>query len=256
MKTSELAAKGIYAYRDRPSSYHVQPALLVEVALWKNKDEWGNWNGSETRTSQRVTSRAPKGSRPMHKQGYSGSWLQIGLPILVIEADYRRWEASTDDTRRIITQPYEILREAWDRMHILDLVADGHDGRATEPISRTIEVTVALGDGSATKVDVSLELVRPQNLQDSWNDFVEAMRKDAVAQVEMEMRKAERKAESDRVSADIAVRVTRLFDDGDTTLYDHNGDRYGLRRRGGTTYEVSRETLLKLLELAEKGSTQ
>lgn len=257
MKTSELSANTVYAYKERPSSWASHPAFLVETALWKWADTWGNWGGSETRTQARVWTRAKKGERPGSSAYFHASSWQIGIPLLVVEASDYRFSSEADN--EIVTAPGAILQLALAKMNPLGLFAEGHDGRATGDIKTWTEVQVYLADGSTEMVTVSLKLVRPQSIQKEWSAYVEEARKAAVAKVDYETKRAERQAENDKTAVEIVRRTTALLGDEREASFTLTGERYDLRRDGSgisTTYQVSESVLLKLLALAEKGSSE
>jgi len=255
MKLAELEDKLIYAYRPRTSEDVARPAKVVEPKLWRRDEVWGYWDGAEKRTKQTVVTRAQKGDRAGRSDSWSARSWAVGVPVLIIdEMDYMWVSAKT----RIMELPFVIFAKAWAQMNPHKLVEEGHDGRFTGDISARTTVEVPMSDGSTRSVKVTLEFVRPQALIDGWNSHAARKKEQAEQEILHNEAESRRRAQNNLVASEIRNRVQNLL--GEERL-SSRGERYDLHRKDtssgiSTTYEVSEETLLKLLALAEKGSGQ
>lgn len=257
MKTADLAEGYTYAFVERSTS-DVKAALLLDLALWWDGDQWANWDGGEKRTRARVVRKAPKGSRVARSKSW-GDYFTIGLPFLVLEVwDFSFSERAGDD--RITEDPHAILERARDAMNVMDLVAENHDGRSTERIHSSITLRVPTAKGVARKVTVSLMLARPQQISTGWTTHVETAEREAAAKAATAKRFAEAATKSRAQGQDFVSRITALMGDGDTVRYDHSDERYDFHREWtssgmSSTYQVSAEVIARLLDLAEKGAS-
>ena len=254
MKLIELADKGIYAYNPRTSDRHAQPAQVVEAKLWRRDEKWGNWDGAEKRFKQTVVSRAVKGDRAGRSDGWSATSWAIGVPVLVLNAGEYMW---TDAKVKIAELPYLIFAKAWHQMNPDKLVEEGHDGRFTEESPSRTEVDVRMSDGTVQAFTVTLEFVRPQAILQDWNPYLTEKKAAIERNAAFEAERAEAKRKRDLVAMSIRTSVDALL--GPAERYDNESERRDLHRTSvstGNTYQVSETTLLKLLALAQKGSSQ
>ncbi len=254
MKLVELADKGMYAYRPRTSDKLARPVQAVEAKLWRSDETWGHWDGAEKRTKQYVVTRAVKGDRAGRSDSWTALSWAIGVPVLVLDATDYMW---TKAKVRIAELPYLIFAKAWHQMNPDRLVEEGHDGRFTGEIQQRTKVEVRMSDGGTQLIGVSLEFIRPQALLQDWNSYL-AERKTAIEQdAAFEAERQERQHKRDLTAASIRTAVDALL--GPADRYDNDAERVDLHRTSvstGSTYEVSEATLLKLLALAQKGSSQ
>lgn len=114
-----------------------------------------------------------------------------------------------------------------------------------------------MSDGSTQSFVVRLEFVRPQTLIQEWNSYM-ADKKTAIERsAAFEAERAEKQRRENLRASSIRNKVDALL--GAPDSYDENVERPDLHRKSvstGNTYEVSEETLRRLIALAEKGSSQ
>lgn len=256
MKLGELEDKLIYAYRPRTSDSSAQPAKVVEATLWRRDEVWANWDGSDKRTKETVVTRAKKGDRAGRSDAWTHKNWAIGVPVLVIEEGDHRWHSAGVQFTEL---PFVIFARAWEQMNPDKILDEDHDGRFsfTKKLSSRTTVDVPMSDGTTQSVTVRLEFVRPQTLIEKWNPYIAAKKETAEQERIVKDQQAERRRRSNLTASSIRNKVDALL--GSPGQYDHNAERLDLHRKSSstgisTTYEVSEETLLKLLALAEKGS--
>jgi hypothetical protein len=254
MKLAELADKAMYAYRPSTSDNRAQPAQVVEARLWRRDEKWDIWDGEPKRTRQTVVTRAVKGDRAGRSDGWSATSWAIGVPVLVLDARDYMW---TTAQVKIAELPYLIFAKAWHQMNPDHLVEEGHDGRFTKEFPAKTDVEVRMSDGSTQSFVVRLEFVRPQTLIQEWNSYM-ADKKTAIERsAAFEAERAEKQRRENLRASSIRNKVDALL--GAPDSYDENVERPDLHRKSvstGNTYEVSEETLRRLIALAEKGSSQ
>jgi hypothetical protein len=266
MKTAELREMSTHALQEKSwgSTY---PVLVLEKVLWTEKNEWFPKADGSGREERRVLCRAEKGARAgTGGVGYRSGYRKTGIPVLKLCAPDYSFKSSADPEYCIGDTAEDLLTRAMEKIQILDLVDSEQSVFTTDTergSRRKTQTTVMAqyADGHTGEVAVELELVRPQAILSDWTEHLEAAEKEAVAKAELEREKAERKAKNDKTAWSIRDRVTALLDDADTQRYNSHDERYDLHRQwigGGlsTKYEVSEGMLLKLLELAEKGSAK
>lgn len=262
MKTTELTPKNTYALQARAGG-DASPALVLENVLWTERDQWFPVEDQEKREVRRVLRRAEKGERAgTNARWYAGSYRKTGVPVLRFGAGDYRFMASA--RVRITNTPQELLTVALSKMDVMELVDSGQsifhtdeDGQSHRMTSTTVWAQCA--DGSTEEISVVLELVRPQVLVSTWADYIEGAEKAALEKARLNQKRNERLAENTKTAHSIRDRVTALLGDGDNQRYDFRDERYDLRRSStntgiSTTYLVSQDVLLKLLELAEQGT--
>lgn len=253
MKTNELTEMAVHAHRENTYSYGESAVLVLEKALWTEKDDWfPQGEGLPSRTL-RVVNRAEKGVRPGRGvRGYSRMYKTTGIPVLMLKGLHTH-DFLPDAHDQVIDTPHQLLVEALKQIHPMQWVDSGNP----IPSERSAEVEVHYVSGKVKKAQVEFTVVRPQTITSKWNDRLEEMRREKLQKAEWARQKAEKKAASVAKAQEIVARVDKLV--GDVARYDHNGERYDLHRKHSssgvsTTYEVSQELLLKLIEMAEKGS--
>lgn len=257
MKLTELEEGLIYAYRPRTASSHAQPAKVIEPKLWRQDEKWDHWDGEPKRTRKTVVSRARKGDRAGRSDAWHASSWAIGVPVLVIEAEDYMWIPG--EVRTHFTElPFVIFSRAWKAMNPHKLLEEGHDGRFTGEIHARTTLDVPLSDGSTRSVSVRLEFIRPQALISKWNPYIANKKEQAEQEAAFKKEQANLRGRNNLMAASIRNRVDALLGEG---RHDDLGERTDLHRKPtstgiSTTYEVREETLLKLLMLAEKGSSQ
>jgi hypothetical protein len=252
LKTAELAKGLVYAVKERTTDSY--PGLLLEKGLWREKDEWGNWNGAEKRFKARIVRRAPQGARAEGYKGWGRDYEKTGLPVLLLKAT--EWDFSKHARdNQIIESPLEILERARDNMGVMALVAEDYDGRSTDTKRKSVTLQVQTVKGVAREVVIELELVRPQQVLSQWGPYVKAQTREREARQNHQAENARLKAENDADAARIKELADILLGQESSTYL--NGERYDLHRRSAysisTTYEISQDSLMRLLELAEKG---
>jgi hypothetical protein len=254
MKSSELTEKTIYAYNPRPSANQGQPAQLVEARMWRRDEKWDTWDGEPKRTKQTVVHRAVKGDRAGRSDGWSATSWAIGFPVLVLNAYDYNW---TTTRVKIAELPYLIFAKAWNQMNPDRLVEEGHDGRFTTESPTRTQVDVRMSNGEIEQFTVTLEFVRPQALIQDWNSYLGEKKSAIERNAAFEAEQAEKRHQRDMTAMSIRASVDVLL--GLADRYDNDSERSDLHRTSvstGNTYEVSEETLLRLLKLAQKGSSQ
>lgn len=251
MKTAELASGLIYATKDRPSLLNAHPSLLLDTALWRTEDAWGNWDGAKERSKRRIVRKAPQGARVETNTSWGFDYRKTALPLLVLKVCAWDFSERAGDNQ-IVESPASILERARDHMNIMALVDEDHDGRVTESIRHNISIRVETVKGVARKVEVELELMRPQQILSQWGPYAKQEAREAEAKEAAAKATAERKNQATEQSKSLSARLNTLLE-RDTT------QRSGFRRQWtssgtSTTYEVSAEIIERLLDLAEKGS--
>jgi hypothetical protein len=257
VKTADLTPGQTYAVNERFTGA-TRAGLVLDKALWRESDEWGDWDGAEKRTKARIVRKAPKGARIERSKGW-GDYSRTGLPVLVLD----EWDFSFTERaegEQITEEPHSILERARDAMNIMGLVAEDHDGRSTDTTRRSVTIRVQTAKGVARKVTATLTMLRPQQIIAGWTEHVEAEAREAAAKAALARTFGEAKRKSVAQAQDFVTRVTALMGDGDTVRYNHSNERYDFHREwtsGGfsSTYEVSADVIARLLDLAEKGAS-
>lgn len=254
MKTAELNTTT--AYMHRKGQYGSErPVLVLEARNWTEKDTWTRVDGNSKKI--RVIRRSEKGVRVgSGRRGYIGDYKMTGIPVLRLGADSWNFKDGGDPDSTIIDDPAVLLQEALKLHNGLELVDTEQnvfdDGKAF----RRVSVDARYADGQIRTVTVEFDLVRPQDLHQEWDAWIKAENARKLQEAQWAQEKAERHQVATRQAYDISSRVTDLM--GDEPRYDHNGERYDLRRKSGSTstYEISHELLVKLLGMAEGSSTE
>lgn len=248
MKTAELAEGLIYATKERLSGT-AYPALLLEKGMWREKDEWGNWDGAEKRTRARIVRRAP-GVRAESWRGWGADYSKTGLPVLVLKlTEWDFTEGAKDN--QVVESPLEILERAKDNMNVMGLVAENHDGRTTTTTRKSVTIRVQTVKGIARKVVVELELMRPQQIVSQWGPYAKAEAREREAREAVTEATAEHKTRVANQEQAITTRLNALL--GAENVARHYFHREWSSDGTSTTYEVSAEIIEQLLTLAEKG---
>jgi len=261
VKTADLLQDQTYAVVERFSSIP-SVGLLLDKALWREKDERDTWDGtsSSTRTRPRTVRKAPKGARIEKSQGWGLTYEKTGLPVLVLKLgayDFSERAKSNQITESAKT----LLERARDTMNIMDLVAEDHDGCVTATIQRSITIRVKTVKGTALKIPAELELMQPRQLTSTWDAYTERKVREDAAKVAIVQSLAEATARSAEQAQGFVTRLTALMGDGDNVHYNASGERYDFHRKwtsdnssnSRSTYEVSADIIARLLDLAEKG---
>lgn len=259
MKTADLAKGQTYAVTERLSSTP-SVGLVLETALWREKDEWATWDGADTRSVARIWRKAPKGARVEARQGWGRDYQKTGLPVLVLKSvgAYDFSERAGDD--QIAESAQDILERARDNMNVMGLVAENHDGRRTDTIRRQITIRVQTVKGAARKVNAELELMRPQQINSLWAPYVKREAEETATKAAIARQMAEARDQSVAQGQDFVTRLTALMGDGDSVRYNASDERYDFHRKltsgnVSSTYEVSADVIARLLNLAEKGAS-
>jgi hypothetical protein len=256
VKTADLAQDLIYAVTERLSSTP-SVGLLLDTVLWRESDEWGNWDGASARTRARIVRKAPKGARVEKSSGWR-DFYRNGLPVLVLKViawDFS--ERAGDD--QIVESPASILERARDNMNVMGLIAEDHDGRPTATTRRSITIRVQTAKGAARKVTAELELMRPQQVVSQWGPYVKEHARQAAAKAAIANSLAEASAQSVAQAQGFVERLNALLGD-EKGPRQHQGERYDFHRKWtsgnvSSTYEVSADVIARLLDLAEKGAS-
>jgi hypothetical protein len=258
MKTAELTTTTVYAFQEDPygSTY---PVKVLEKSSWTEKNSWFDKEEGEGREERRILRRAEKGERAGTKSPWYGNgYRKTGIPVLKLGLTDWQFEnySYAETAEELLAQAAEKLSDK-----IMDLVDSKESVFTTSPEgknSRKTQATVTahFTEGGSEEITVHLELVRPQQLIGSWAGHMEGKQKKALAMAEFQKKAAEKKAVSDEVARSIASRLDGLL--GASESKTSEGERYDAHREdayhGGTTYHIDQATLLKLLELAEKGA--
>ena len=257
MKTADLSTGQAYATTERLSATP-RPGLLLDRALWQEKDEWGNWDGASARTSARIVRKAPKDARVGTNSNWRRGFWRNGLPVLVMQATAWDFSESARDTQ-IVESAQDLLVRAQDAMGVMDLVSEGHDGRVTATIRRKIVLRTKTVKGAARKIEFGLEFLRPQQITGGWTLHAEQDERERAAKAAIAKTLAESKARSTDQAQGFTNRLSALL--GDDKPRNIQNERYDFHRKWtstgtSSTYEVSAEIIEQLLALAEKGMTE
>jgi hypothetical protein len=258
VKTADLTPGQTYAVTERLSSTP-SVGLVLETALWREKDEWANWDGAESRSVARIWRKAPKGARVEGRQGWGRDYQKTGLPVLVLKSvgAYDFSERAGDN--QIAETAQDILERARDNMNVMGLVAENHDGRRTDTTRRQIVIRVQTVKGTARKVTAELELMRPQQIASLWAPFVKREAEQAATKAAMAKSFAEASAQSVAQGQEFTARLSALLGD-EKGPRNASDERYDFHRKWtstniSSTYEVSADVIARLLDLAEKGAS-
>lgn len=257
MKTADLAQDLTYAVSERLSSTP-SVGLLLDTVLWRESDEWGNWDGASARTRARIVRKAPKGAR-VEKSSNWRNFYRNGLPVLVLKVTAWDFSEGARDNQ-IVESPASILERARDTMDVMGLVAEDYDGRSTATTRRSITIRVQTVKGAARKVTAELELMRPQQVVSQWDPYVKREAEETATKAAIARQMAEARDQSVAQGQDFVTRLTALMGDGDSVRYNASDERYDFHRKWtsgnvSSTYEVSADVIARLLDLAEKGAT-
>lgn len=242
MKTNEIEAGSVYAISDRLSSLPM-PGRVVEARLWTRR---------YSRHGQPDIVRSEKGERA-GRDGYGGQiGKMVGIPTLVIGAPWDNWTmGNRNESGRILTSPEVILNAAYKFMNVLGYV-DHTDGASQV----SCQVPVETETGEARRVTVALKFCQPRAILKDWDSFFSEQEAERVEQAELRRAHDTRVAEAQETAQQVALRVDKLLGDSSKSF---TGERYDVclkRTSSGlsSTYEIETDTLLKLLDLAEKGN--
>lgn len=265
MKTADITPLATYALREK-SYGSTNVALVVENVLWVEKAEWFPKADGSGREERRILRRAGKGSRAGSGSNWGRAYSKTGIPLLKLSSSDYMFMNGTDVERRIVDTAHELLTRAMEKLQLLDLVDSGQsvffvndEGQTRRKTRTTVQARYA--DGHTGEVSAELELVRPQAILLGWDEHLKAAEKEAVRKAELDQRRSEAKAESNKTAWSIRDRVGALLDDVDQQRYNPHDERYDVHREWtgsgfSSKYEISQDTLLKLLALAEKGTNQ
>lgn len=248
MKTSDLNAGSVYAMRTRQHEA-ARATMVIARDMWRARRTYlGNSNDF-------IVEVAPKGTRPERSAyGWSGNRATAGIPCLVIENTEDAWK-SYDDGLALTEDPKVILVRAAEQFDAIALLGT-FDANALP--KRSTKVTTKRADGLKVEVLVNVRLLRPQDLIQLWDSYVIEQAEAKVAKAKQAEAHAERKKENDQQAYEISDRVTTLLGPpiSGYNYASERGDLYRTHKTGviSTTYEINQATLLRLLELAEKGA--
>lgn len=239
MRTADLNAFAGYAYQ-RSRNATVRPVLMLDTKAWMM--------GVRTDGTDRVfeIARAPRQNLLPAQTPYIAE-IATGLPVLSMEHGTYRWMTS-DERERIVEDALTLLQRGYDKMDAENLLGSYPVG---EGIGTIVDVPVTMRDGRKGEIRVGFELIRPQHLLGAWGDTLNRLKQEQ-AETETKVRANEAKRTAgDLLDRQVADRVDALLKDGKPRS-QYNGAREDItRQRSGTHFQVSVETLLKLLALAE-----
>jgi hypothetical protein len=245
MLSSALTAFGVFAYQSGPNA-NVRPCLVLDPKPWMMGTRVVSVDGAP---ATKVFSVARSSRFTFSAKNPLPEGMSSGLPVLMIKHGTYRWLTS-NDAERIVDSAEHILLRAAEQLDVENLM--GTYPFETPP-ERTTVVTTQSADGLNTFVEVTMELVRPQAVIGVW--VTELAKKRAEYTVSEARAAQERALQSgaDLLDRDVADDLDFLLDDGKKRS-PITGLRPDVTRyRGGTEYQVSVETFLKLLALARKG---
>ncbi len=250
MKTADLNTTTVYMHRKGQYSSE-SPILVLENRNWTEQDTQVLVGGGK----KRVIQRAEKGAR-VGSSNSTWRYKKTGIPVLKLNVGEWSFREDADDESRIIDSPDVLLQEALKIHEALSLVDTDQNVFNDGKKYRRVHVDARYADGQIQQVTVEFELVRPQDIHTEWATWMEENKAERLRQAEWNRQKAERQQTATQQAQDLTERVTVLL--GDEPRYDHNGERYDLHRKhmSGQTYEVSYELLAKLVQMAERSSTQ
>lgn len=242
MKTTDLAAFGTYGLMVRNSDW-MRPALVLDTRPWMHGRKTVRQGGQLVKAYELVP--APKQRLKAEENPYED--LSVGIPVLVLNHSALRWFSDQDDDHRIVTPPADALARIADEVRL----EENKDFQTAEPRLHTMKVSLTMASGRLIEADAQIMLVRPQHLIGAWAAELRLQdenRQDHLAKVAEGDRIRTR---SDLLDHQVADRVDQLL--GATARSQYNGLRPDIvRMRGAAQFQVSEETLLRLLELAER----
>jgi len=255
MKTADLDTTTVYRYMK--STYGSNnPVLVVEARLWTEKDTWPGFNSD--RKKMRVLRRSEKGTKVgSGRRGYSADYKMTGVPVLILGASDYSFRTDADDDQRIVDSPLDLLKRAREQHKALELVDTEKDVFEGGREFRRFSVDALYADGKTRSVTVEFEVVLPQAIKQPWDDFLREEAVRLVQEADWAKQKADKRQTALKQAEEVSRRVTALTGD-EGVRFDHNGERYDVRRKhdSSSTYEISYELLLKLIGMAEGSSTE
>jgi hypothetical protein len=244
MKTSDLTIGSVYAQK-KPSNSGVYAVQVLDKKFWEMGPAWADGQ------KKFVVREALKGMRPGDASHYS-DYRSVGVPVLRINSPLDRWSESVTPDRRITDSHEDILASAATALGIKQ-ASDAAGEFANRSECFRAQVVVTMGDGSKSTVDVVLTTVRPQIIVGDWHTYViEAKQVEKAQSAARKMEQAE-EVRRNEVNAMVAGRMDALLGEAPRN-YWNDSQRRDCQRQGRSDFTISEETLLRLLELAEKGA--
>ena len=238
MQTNKLIPGTIYAYQKDQYSGG-QAVLVLDNKLWTMGRSKGKF----------VVREADKGERP-NDGGYRTNYRAVGVPVLKIDRNLVQWSESVQDEIRIMDSHTDILATAFKALGI-ERIGD-MAGEFDNLDERHAQIVVTMGDGRKSTVTVTLATVRPQTITGEWDAYLAEKDRARMAQAAHQDSQQAEKSRRILVSTEVATRMDALLGEGGRNW--RGLERQDCRRDDGAEFKVSEETLLRLLELAEKGA--
>lgn len=266
MKTADFTPGTVYAYV-KDSYTQGNPVLALDNKLWT----MGGTSGHGRATGWSVTP-AQKGDRP-NDGGWRVTSRRCGVPVLMIDQTYDQFTdlSGYRADKRITESPAELFAQAMKKMGITgaeDLerafergsYSDGRWNPSGKPSDeekqfRSAQVTVTHPNGTKGEITVHLTTIRPQTVPSDWETFDADKRAGAKARMEYEKAKAEKEARQKAASQGIKARLDALLGEV-KPRWSSSDEREDCFRTQFGNFSINEETLLRLLELAEKGAEQ
>lgn len=252
MKTSELKTDTVYAFSEKRTWGSMSPVAVVAPELWMHQDAPDHTAPTENGFPSRkiVIAQAPKGWRAGRTSSYRTTI--VGVPVLRLNCAHYRWtEQSRED--RIAESPQEILARVAEQIDPKSLLGEYSGG---ERPTLWVEIEAKLVGGGTEMVRAGLTFVRPQDIRQDWDDFIEGEKKALQARAEAKVSWEERKKAADERQEALFARLRALglegkdrpFGDGWYELHSNSDLK--------SHYEIKVDLLESLIALAEKGAEQ
>lgn len=240
MKTSDLTVSAVYAYsKDTYDKGHA--VLVLDTKNWSMGKEWSEGK------KQYVIREAKPSERP-NDGSFRNDYRHVGIPVLKIDQDLFHWDSSTNPEAKILDSHEDILTRATKLLGI----EQASDAAGIREKSISVHVPVTMGNGKKSTVSVTLTTVRPQTITSAWGTHLENRRKAQVAQAAYQKANQAEATRRNQVNDQITTRMDALL--GEAPRHWRGSGRQDCYREAQADFTISVATLMRLLELAEKGA--
>jgi hypothetical protein len=237
MKTSQITPGQLYGYsKGAHDPFH--PVMALDNKLWTMGEKWAGYN--------KAYDLSPA-SAGMRAQEYSYSHNEVGVPILMIRNS--GWLFGQGGDNPIVTDPAEILAEAREKLSAEALMKQ----RKFDNRPKTLcMVEAKRANGKKIMLEVVLTTTLPSRIKGGWTELLEENRKEAAQKAQWAQEKAQRERAVEAANALLKERLDAVLGQEKVSRWSTE-ERDDCRRIGTGTFQVSEATLIRLLELAEKG---
>lgn len=240
MKTAQIIPGQFYGYSKSADDSPV-PVLALDNKLWTMGETWSGSNKGYT------ISPADGGTRA---QTYSSFHNQVGVPVLVIRNS--GWLFSRGGDNQIVSDPAELLAEAAKKLSVEALMKQQKFDNRPKTFC-TVEAKWSNGEKIELKVVLTTAL--PSRIKGDWTELLGQARKKAEQKAKWERQKQEQELARNQRDARIKSRLDAVLGvDGNTPSWRGEHARHDCIRHSTSEFRMQEATLIRLLELAEKGA--